>query len=76
MGPQCDVSPALELYKGVFDPVPRLVPVFVVFDFPLSIATPENAWLDFPLLETAPYLVGVAAAIADMTRGQPLSHVG
>ena len=56
--------------------MPRLAQVFVVFDFPLSTAVPRNAWLDFPLLETAPYLAGVVAAIADKTLGLPISHVG
>ena len=72
----CDVSPVLELGKGVFYPAPRLVQFLVVFDFRLSVAAPGNAWLDVPSLETAADLVGVVAAVADETLGPPISHVG
>ena len=72
----CDVSPVLELGKGVFYPVPRLVQFLVVFDFRLSVATPGNAWLDVPPLETVADLVGVVAAIADEMLDPPISHVG
>ena len=70
------MSPVLDLGKGVFYPVPCLVQFLVVFDFRLSIAAPGNAWVDFPLLETVPDLVGVVAAITDKTLERPISHVG
>ena len=72
----CDVSPVLELGKGVFYPVPRLVQFLVVFDFRLSVAAPWNAWLDVPPLETVADLVGVVTAIADEMLDPPISHVG
>ena len=72
----CDVSPVLELGKGVFDPVPRLVRFFVVFDSRLSVAASGNAWLDAPVFETVPDLVGVVAAIADEMLDPSISHVG
>ena len=70
------MSPAIDLGKGVFDPVPRLVRFLVVFDFRLSVAASGNAWLNVPLLEIAPDIVGVVAAVADEIINPPISHVG
>lgn len=69
------MSPVIEFGKGVFDLVPRLVQFVVVFDCPLPILVPGNAWLDFPLIETVVDHVGVVTAVADKTLGQP-NHVG
>ena len=67
----CDVSPVLQLDKGIFHPMPRLVQLLVAFDFSFSVAAPGNAWLDVPLLETAPHLIGVVAVISDKALDQP-----
>ena len=69
MEAQCDVSPVIELGKGVFDLVPRLVQVFVVVDFPPSSAASGTAGLDFIRFEIVPEPVGVVAAVADKTLG-------
>ena len=69
------MSPVIDLDKGVFDPVPRLVQFLIVFDFRLSVATRGNAWLDVLLLETVPDVLGVVVAIADETLDLPDSHI-
>ena len=59
------MSAVLELGESVFDPVPRLVLVFVEVDRLLSIAAPGNAGLDSHRLQIASEPVCVVAAVGD-----------